>query len=222
MSQQKERLLQHSLFSDPFITTVSTLESFPLLQAQTFAKLYYPHILRTRLYQANALGISPDEYVQSVLCEILYDEYGQGDIAHSHMALYRKFMLSTGLQENEFDNIEIIPELSMYIDTMMQLTQTGHWLSAVAAVGVASEHPIPQYYTLLLQGLRKIPNITNEDLELFIGHIELDVEHARQIEECLLPYLDDAENQTKFIMGLNTNMNARRLFHQGMYREVFA
>ena len=221
LAQQKQRLLEHAFFSDRFIATIANLEHFDSTQAQLFAKLYYPHILRTRLYQANALGITPDENVQFVLAEILYDEYGQGNLADSHMELYRKFMRATGITEEGIKEHILIPELTMYVDTMMRLTQTGDWLAAVAAVGVASEHPIPKYYGLLLQGLRKIPNISDDDLELFIGHMELDVEHARQIEKVLLPYLDDENNQIIFIKGLDINMNARRVFHEGLYREVF-
>lgn len=219
--KEKDKLLDHPLFTDSYITTVSTLQKFETSKARRFALLYYPHILRTRLYQANTLGITPDENIQFVLSEILYDEYGLGNPKNSHMQQYRKFMYALGIAPNELVTQEIIPELEMYISTMMHLTQSNNWLAAVAAVGVASEHPIPKYYSLLLKGLRKIPGISEADLELFIGHIELDVEHSRQIENSLLPYLDNIDNQRKFIRGIEINMNARRVLHNGLYREIF-
>lgn len=104
---------------------------------------------------------------------------------------------------------------------MEQLTRNGDWLTAVSAVGVASEWPIPKYYSLLLAGLRKIPGIKESDLELFSGHIELDVEHSNMIEKSVLPYLDDADNQKRFTRGININMQARRVLHAGLYREIF-
>lgn len=221
LEKQKSELLQHSLFEDQFVQTISTLDEFDLARAQRFALLYYPHILRTRLYQANALGICPDEQIQGVLSNILYDEYGLGDLSKSHMQEYRKFIRALGLEPAPAEQLEIIPELQMYISSMMRLTQSDNWMSAVAAVGVASEYAIPKYYGLLLQGLRVINDITDEDLSLFVGHITLDVEHAEQIEQAIAPYLDSKENQDKFIGGIQFNMNARKVFHMGLYREVF-
>lgn len=218
---EKEKLLKHSFFTDAFITTISSLNSFSRDKAKVFARLYYPHILRTRLYQANTLGISPDENIQFALSEILHDEYGLGNIAFSHMEQYRKFMYALDFKQTEIDEQKIIPELQMYINTMMRLTQSEDWLAAVAAVGIASEYPIPKYYQLLLKGLRNIPSIDDDDLELFIGHVELDAEHSQLIEDALLPYLDNQDNREKISRGLNINMDARKVFHAGLYREVF-
>ncbi len=218
---EKDKLLNHSLFSDELITTISSQKSFNFNKAKKFARLYYPHILRTRLYQANTLGISSDEKIQFVLSEIIHDEYGLGKLECSHMEQYRKFMYALGFNQEEIEEQEIIPELQMYISSMMRLTQGEDWLAAVAAVGVASEHPIPKYYSLLLKGLRKIPGIDDGDLELFIGHIDLDIEHSQLVEDSILPYLDDYDHQVKFSRGIKINMDARRVFHAGLYRNIF-
>jgi pyrroloquinoline-quinone synthase len=209
------------MFDDVFIKRLSGLSNFNIEKAQIFAQLYYPHILRTRLYQANALGICPDENIQYVLSEIIYDEYGNGDLTKSHMQLYRNFMLALGLQIKAAASYRIIPELQMYISTMEQLTRNGDWLSAVGAVGVASEWPIPKYYSLLLKGLRNIPGIKESDLELFSGHVELDIEHSNMIEQSVLVHLDDEKNQKRFSQGIAINMQARRVLHAGLYREIF-
>ncbi len=221
LENTKKELLNHPLFNDSFIDNINSVPVFKIDKAQCFAKLYYPHILRTRLYQASALAITPDETIQYVLSEILYDEYGLGDITKSHMQLYRNFMEAIGLDIRDESEYRIIPELNMYISTMQQLTRNGDWLSAVAAVGVASEWPIPKYYKLLLNGLRKIPGIDDSSLELFTGHVELDVEHSKMIENSVLPYLDSATNQKRFSAGIRINMEARRVLHAGLNREIF-
>src|SRR5438105_2899925 len=69
----------HPFLTDPLMRRMSKPGGITRDQARRFAVLYYPHIFRTRLYQANALGISPDENVQYVLAEIIHDEYGNGD-----------------------------------------------------------------------------------------------------------------------------------------------
>lgn len=218
----KCELENHAMFSDPYILEFQTMEVFDRTRAQHFATLYYPHILRTRLYQASTLGIVEDEAVQFVLAEIINDEYGQGDITRSHMQLYRNFMSAVGCEILPADQYQIIPELAHYIKTMQELTRNGDWLTAVAAVGIASEWPIPRYYSCLLAGLKKIPAIELTSLELFSGHISLDVEHSQMIEEAVLPHLTDHANQQKFSRGIEINMRVRRQLHQGLYREVFA
>lgn len=221
LKELKEQLLIHPMFDDEFIKKISSLSFFEIDKAKIFAQLYYPHILRTRLYQANALGITPDENIQYVLSDILYDEYGLGDLDKSHMQLYRNFMVALGVQVKDATSYAIIPELQIYISTMEQLTRNGDWLTVVAAVGVASEWLIPKYYSLLLKGLRKIPGIEEADLELFSGHIELDIEHSNMIEQAVLLYLDDEKNQKRFTQGVSINMQAPRVLHAGLYREVF-
>ncbi|MDG1249158.1 MAG: iron-containing redox enzyme family protein [Gammaproteobacteria bacterium] len=221
LKEVKLQLDTHPLFDDPYITEFKKVKVFELDQAQHFASLYYPHILKTRLYQASALGSCPDEQLQFVLSDILYDEYGCGDNTRSHMQLYRNFMSTVGCQIQAAEHYPILPELAQYIDTMEQLTRNGDWLSAVAAVGFASEWPIPKYYSCLLEGFKKIPGITEDALELFSGHITLDVEHSKMIEAATRPYLNSSENQQRFLYGIEQNMQARRKFHAALHHEIF-
>lgn len=138
----KERINNHSFFKHPFLKLMSS-KSISFNEARRFALLYYPHILRTRLYQANTLGITPDEKIQSVFADILYDEYGNGDEKNSHMEVYRKLLRSLNYTQNEIENAPIIPEQQEYINTMMEITQGKNWLMAVGASGIAGEWPIP-------------------------------------------------------------------------------
>ena len=221
LTKVKDSLLDHDLFLDPFIHSFSHIEELDIATAKKFAELYYPHILRTRLYQASALAICPDERIQYVLSDILHDEYGLGNIEHSHMQQYRDFMIAVGATIKPANDYAIIPELQLYISAMEQLTRNGDWLAAVAAVGIASEWPIPKYYDLLLQGLRKIPGIKESDLKLFTGHVELDIEHSNMIEQAILPYVNSESGQQRVTKGIELNMNARRVLHHGLYKAIF-
>lgn len=220
MQQLKHEVLNHPFLTHPFL---KQLAAKPLTRAQgkQFALLYYPHILRTRLYQANALGVTPDENLQFVLSEILYDEYGNGDLKRSHMEVYRKFMRAVGVTEAERVNPYIMPELQGYIDTMMRISQGLNWLAAVAAVGIAGEWPIPPYYQSLLDALRTIPEVTDDDLQLFIEHIVLDIEHSGMVEQALMPYAADPEAQAQIRHGVFLNLNARLVLLGGLQREMF-
>ncbi|MGD8408412.1 MAG: iron-containing redox enzyme family protein [Thiohalophilus sp.] len=221
MSWLKDTIHQHPFLSNPLVTNLAETKQLSRQQAKRFALLYYPHILRTRLYQANALGITPDEDIQFALSEILYDEYGNGDPQRSHMAVYRKFMRALDISDEEIQNPPVIPELEMYIHTMMRLSQGQDWLAAVAAVGIASEWPIPAYYEKLLRGLKTIPGIQDDDLELFSSHIVLDIEHSQMMEDALMRYADNEHHRQQILRGVQLNLDARQVFLNGLYREVF-
>lgn len=221
----KQAVEQHPFLRHPLLQQLQAVTpEQPLTreQGRRFALLYYPHILRTRLYQASALGVIPDENMQFVLSDILYDEYGNGDLSRSHMEIYRKFMRAMAISEADMAAPPIIPELQGYIDTMMRLSQGEDWLAAFAAVGIAGEWPIPPYYTILLQALRTIPGIAEDDLELFSSHIDLDVEHSKMAEDVLVPFLDDEAGRQSVWRGIELNLNARLVLLSGLQRELFA
>jgi pyrroloquinoline-quinone synthase len=222
LRQLDSEIHAHPFLTDPFMKRMSTPGAISREQARRFAVLYYPHIFRTRLYQANTLGISPDESIQFVLAEILYDEYGNGDKSRSHPAIYRKFMRALEVPQSEYSIEPRFPELVQYIDAMMHLTQSGDWLAAAAAVGIASEWPIPKYYGDLLIGLRSVPGIAEDDLELFTSHIGIDEHHSAMMHEALAPYAESANEQLRIRAGVAANLDARRVMLQGLNRLVFA
>lgn len=217
-----DRAIQaHPFLTDPLVRRLSKPGGVSRDQARHFSILYYPHIFRTRLYQANALGIAPDENIQFALAEIIHDEYGNGDKSRTHPAVYRKFMHALDVPLSNVQTEPGFPELSMYIDVMMRLTQSGDWLEAASAVGIASEWPIPKYYGELLKGLRTVPGIKEDDLELFSSHIGIDEHHSKLMRDALTPYAQDAEGQARIRMGVKMNLDARRVMMNGLYHCVF-
>ncbi len=220
LGELKIEITQHPMLSSKLVEYIANADSLDRDTARAFALMYYPHILRTRLYQANTLGITPDENIQFVLADILYDEYGNGDVDRSHMAVYRKFLYALDLTDEDISNAPIIPELQMYIDGMMHLTQGKDWLAAVAAVGIASEWPIPELYTAFVKGFRTIPGITDDDLELFISHIELDLEHSRMMEDAITPYLNNPDTLASIRRGIKHNLDARVVMMNGIQQRL--
>lgn len=211
----------HPFLTDPLVKRLSTPNGVDREQARRFAVLYYPHIFRTRLYQANALGIAPDERLQFALSEIIYDEYGNGDAKRTHPAVYRKFMRALDVPEAQYSIEPGFPELSMYIDTMMRLTQSPAWLEAAAAVGIASEWPIPKYYGDILKGLRTVPGIKEDDLELFASHIGIDEHHSELMRTALAPYAESVTGRERIRRGVTINLDARRVMMNALYKLVF-
>ena len=221
MAELDREIHAHPFLDSAFVKRLSNAGGVSRAQARKFAILYYPHIFRTRLYQANALGISPDERIQFVLAAILHDEYGNGDFTRTHPAVYRKFLKALDVPESQWRIEPALPELVLYIDAMMRLTQSGDWIAAVAAVGIASEWPISKLYSDFLVGLRTIPGIKEDDLELFVSHIGIDEEHSRLMREALLPHAENSDGQARIRAGVKANLDARHILLQGLHREVF-
>jgi pyrroloquinoline-quinone synthase len=221
MTELAHEIDAHPFLVDPFVKRLASAGKVSREETRRFALLYYPHIFRTRLYQANALGIAPDEHLQFVLAEILHDEYGNGQASRSHPAVYRKFLKAAGVPESEWTIEPKFPELVLYIETMMRLTQGGDWLVAAAAVGIASEWPIPRLYGEFLKGLRSVPGISEDDLELFISHIGIDEHHSQMMRDVLAPYAESADGRARIRAGVKANLDARRVMLQGLHREVF-
>jgi pyrroloquinoline-quinone synthase len=222
LAELEAEILAHPVFHEGFTQRIATVGQLSREAARRFALAYYPHILHTRRYQANALGLAEDERVQFALARILGDEYGNGAMERTHMEMYRTFMRGVGVSEEEIAaGGTIFPELRLYIDAMMHLTRSGHWLAAAAAVGIAMEAPIPHLYRAFLQGLRTIPGITEEALVLFTEHIVVDVDHTQAMREALLPYADKPETQRLLREGALYNVEARWVMMQGLERVVF-
>lgn len=221
MAQLDQDIHAHPFLKSNLVQRLSTPGEVSRAQARRFAVLYYPHIFRTRLYQANALGICPDERIQFVLSQILHDEYGNGDFKRTHPAVYRKFLKALHVPEAEWRLDPAFPELVLYIDAMMRLSQTGDWLAAAAAVGIASEWPIPKLYGDFLKGLRTVPGLVEDDLELFVSHIGIDEEHSRLMRQALTRHAGDFEGQARIRAGVKANLDARHVMLNGLYREVF-
>ena len=110
---------------------------------------------------------------------------------------------------NSCKSSSVKPEQQAYIDTMMRITQGQDWLAAIGVAGIAGEWPIPPYYTMLLKGLRTVPGLTDDDLQLFIEHIDLDVHHSHIVETAILPYLDSQIKRDSLWRGIELNLNAR-------------
>ena len=80
------------------------------------------------------------------------------------MENYRKFLSALGLSNADMAGVPLILGPAQYINGMMRMTQGKDWLATVAAVGIASERPIPLMYEKFLAGLRKIPEISEDAL----------------------------------------------------------
>lgn len=189
---------------------------------RAFAVQYYRHVRVSRLYLASLIsGCRDDEGLQLALAEILMDEYGGLNPQETHPALYRRFLEALGLSEEEWREPKTLPEIEAYISVHYELCRNPDVRYGLGAMGPASEWPVPPIYAKLSAGLRKGAGLSDEDLEIFISHVTMDVEHARIMMDATEPYVRDEEGRRKVREGAMRSLDARGVMLDGLYRAVY-
>lgn len=187
-----------------------------------FAIQYYRHVRVSRLYLAALISnCGHDEKLQLALAEILFDEYGHLDPEETHPALYRRFLRTLGVTEEEWEVPPTIPEVQLYISAHRELTRDPDIRLGLGALGPASEWPVPPIYVRLTEGLKKATDLPDEALEIFTSHVTMDVAHARIMLEAIAPYAEDEEGQKKVREGAMRSLDARSVMLDGLYKAVY-
>ncbi|MGI8649560.1 MAG: TenA family transcriptional regulator [Rubrobacter sp.] len=189
---------------------------------RTFAVQYYRHVRVSRLYLAALISnCKDDEALQLSLATVLFDEYGELRPEDTHPALYRRFMAALGLTEEEWSEPKTLPEIEAYIAVHRELSGHPDVRLGLGAMGPASEWPVPPIYAKLASGLRKAAGLTDRDLEIFISHVTMDVEHARIMMDATRPYVGEEEGQRRVREGAIRSLDARGVMLDGLYRVVY-
>lgn len=221
LEKLKREVIGHPALTHPF------LERFAEGDAdeegvRAFAIQYYRHVRVSRLYLAALIsGCRDDEGLQLTLAEVLMDEYGGLNPEETHPALYRRFLKALYLSEEEWLEPRTLPEIEAYISVHYEMCRDRDVRLGLGAMGPAGEWPVPPIYAKLSGGLRKAAGLDDHDLEIFISHVTMDVEHARIMMEATEPYVGDEEGQRRVREGAMRSLDARSVMLDGLYRAVY-
>ena len=221
LARLKHLVLGHPVLRHPLWTDLE-LGYFSRAALETFSVYYYHHVLRTRLYDAAALALCPDEKIQAALASILWDEYGCGDSTRTHPEQFRKVLRALEIDVADADQAVRLPELEEYSRIHFRLCRPKTFWKAMGAVGFAMEWPIPYLYGPLVRGYRRIAGLSDEDLEFFIEHIPTDEAHSSLVLIALGPYLDRRDIQEDLTTGALDSMDARERLVEAIYRKMGA
>src|SRR5215213_4896908 len=110
-----EELLRH-----PFISVIRTA-SLTSEQLRAFALQYTAYCdLFPKCLAAVAANV-PDDHTRFALIENLWEEHGSGDLKESHRALFRRFLKSLGISDEQERTIALLPSTKEYVETVFRL-----------------------------------------------------------------------------------------------------
>lgn len=221
LARLKHLVLGHPVLTHPIWTDLE-LGYFSRSALRTFSVHYYHHVLRTRLYDAAALAVCPDERIQAALASILWDEYGCGDPARTHPEQFRKVLRALDIDVDQADETARLPELEEYSRIHFALCRPQTFWRAMGAVGFAMEWPVPYLYRPVVRGYRRIAGLSDDDIQFFLEHIPTDENHASLVMNSLAPYLDDADIQEDLVAGALASMDVREQLIDAIYRKMQA
>lgn len=219
LKRLKHVVLSHPVLSHPLFQDLD-MGHFGIDELRTFSVHYYHHVLRTRLYDAAALAACPHEAIQAALASIVWDEYGNGDLARTHPAQFRKVLRALGVDAAAAEGLPRLPELEAYSRAHFDLCRPDTFWRAMGAVGFAMEWPIPYLYEPLVRGYRQIAGLDDDALQFYLEHIPTDEDHSSLVVEVVRPYLDDAAVQRDILEGALASMDAREVLMQAIYEQM--
>ncbi len=218
--QLEQEIKKHPALNHPFLERIFEGE-MTLQRARVFGTHYYRYSKDFYRFMAAIISRIPDEVTREPLLLNLFQGGGENNLDSSHPALFRKFLCALGVEESEIGTGDPLPEISVYMDCFWRLCRDGHFLEALGALGPGTEMVIPHIFKKIVAGLRKLPELSDNDLTFFDAHIELDIEHYAKAKEVLLFHASEEENQVLIKKGAFRILDARKIVWDGLERVCF-
>jgi len=207
----------HPLWKHSFLER-SRAGELTLLEVRVLAVQMYKFSQAFNRILASIMACCPDEGAQMVILENLMDEMGQGNLAHTHPELFRRFTRTLGIDDGTLMITPPEPETQAMIDTYLSLPHRYGYLAALGAVCFASEGIVNSLYTQIRQGIVGSSPFSQEALIFFEVHIDLDDDHAAHLEALIKPRLKTVEESIYVHRAIKKAMDARVQFFNGVQR----
>lgn len=191
---------------------------------QLFAELYYPHVQRFRHYLAGALTVAPSEELQTALAEIMADEYGIHLAGHepekSHPELFRDFMRSLGITEQEWDSFEPIEGIRRFRAMHFALFTEATQVEAIGAVVFGMENSTPHRHSHVVQGIKRYSERSGAvvDDTFFAAHVEIDEHHSELLFRTAMPIL--LSDTDAIVRGAKWSFDARKVMLDDILKQL--
>lgn len=138
---------------------------------------------------ARLLAKMPNLQLKSLLCSILSEEMGDGNVSGSHIVWYDRFLRSIGVTEEQMQN-SLYEENEDILSEIEYRCNSKPFEHVVGMVGMAGECLCQIYLTAMYKNLLQNKTVKEMgkqiDWEFWTYHVgEADIEHRRMVRECI-------------------------------------
>lgn len=153
-----------------------------------------------------ALAAHMDNGARHAIVENMIDEETEircGEAAHYVLAL--KFARAVGFdtadieEANKKGTLRPDPQLEYAMESALDIGFHEDGALVIAAGMVGAEALLPDMYTRLVEGLRKSFTFTDDELDIFITHIEGDTQHMEEGRELVRSYANTPDERAHFM-----------------------
>jgi pyrroloquinoline-quinone synthase len=219
IEELQSEIEKHEAVNHPFLKKFSTLP-LTLEQIRAFGLQHYQLVKIFVNYMTNLQPRIPDPSTSALFRHVYEDEFGQHTIFRSHPALYRNFLKSLGLEDNDWGRVTHLPETEDFVEMHKEMTRDDDFRIALGAIGPGHEFSIPPMFSYLVKGIEKNTALKGEDYEYFTFHIVQDKNHAEIFNE-LISHFNTDEDRKLIRDGAMKSLEARRIFWNGLEKAIF-
>jgi pyrroloquinoline-quinone synthase len=209
----------HPLWGHPFLARCRS-GSIDAHETRVLTRQMYKFSREFSRFLANILAHCTDEHAMVVIAENLFDELGEGHVARTHPALFRRFTRAVGVSDEALDATPAEPETAALIRTYMELPGRYGHVAALGAVCFASEGIVSSLYAQIQNGICGAAPIAKEDLIFFDLHISVDVGHAAKLREVVASIIRTSGADPRIAAAVGEAMDARVRFFDGVARRA--
>lgn len=172
------------VLGSPFLQALSGAQLSPR-QLRDFALEYYVYALAFPKCLSEVAANAPDDETRFPLIENLWEEYGSGDPAANHRALYKDFMHGLGITEAEYSAGTCLPTTANQVAKLVNLCRNEPYLKGFGALSVGTEFFTAEEYLMILDGLSQYDYLDDKALNFWAVHTELDEHHYADMRAVL-------------------------------------
>lgn len=214
--RMKEIVQEHPAIHNDFLTRFSKGQVSEA-EFDRFAKEFF-HFSRTfPAILANLLVNTADEAEAFELTKVLASELGDGDPNLRHELLFRKFLVSIGIDPHKVIAAQMNATTKVYLDGLWALYGGKDHAKALGASFGLETMAIPMW-DQLLPGLKSVKNSKRRsmDIEYFTFHRELESQHEDAMEKVSNIVGHDPAAEKSFESGMREALDLLHGFWVGL------
>ncbi len=158
-----------------------------------------------------------DEVARTVLAVNLYQECGEGDVARTHHAIYRKFLVTAGLPlpDGPGDGFALEWKADL-LGHIASAPGPGALLGVLASGEFLAQPALTRLYSVLK------PHYPRADQEYFTRHLVLETEHVREITSIIAPHAQTPGGWREVQSGFQSGLSAWETYFNRLLESVAA